>query len=340
LTTAALASDDLDDLSRLLDLIEPVLAEDELEPLRARIADAFAQLIGYESVRIYEASEDSQPVLVPRLVRHPRFAEAIVRSVVRLGNGLTGWAAQHRQVLHVARAHLDPRAEHLRDTPDGGTPEAMLVIPLIARDQLVGVLDLERYGGSAFSRSELALARRFAPLAAGALRAASRRASLERLALTDELTNLPNRRCLERVLEGEVARAERHHESLSLAVLDLDSFKPVNDRYGHAAGDRLLREIGSALGARLRGGDFAARVGGDEFVVILPSTDTYGAWVAAGELERAIAHATISVDGVDIAVSASVGIATRQDDETAVELLGRADRLMYLSKRRRRDTEA
>ena len=114
--------------------------------------------------------------------------------------------------------------------------------PLIAGGELVGVLDLERYGaGKGFSRKELALASRFAPLAAVALRAASRRAALERLALTDELTNLPNRRCLERVLEREVARAERHQECLSLAVLDLEGLKPTNDTRGAEAEQRHAR---------------------------------------------------------------------------------------------------
>jgi diguanylate cyclase (GGDEF)-like protein len=117
------------------------------------------------------------------------------------------------------------------------------------------------------------------------------------------------------VLEREVGRAERHQECLSLAVLDLDSFKPINDTLGHATGDRLLCEIGRALGARVRGGDFAARLGGDEFVVILARTDVRGARVVVRE--RGVGQAIISVDGIDIAVSASVGIATRKPGETS-----------------------
>jgi diguanylate cyclase (GGDEF)-like protein len=336
--TAALASDDLDELSRLVDLIEPVLAEDEPERLRARIADALAKLVPYESLRLYEASEEDQRKLVPRLVRHPFFAQAIAQTTVRIGDGLTGWAAQRRKPLLVPQAHLDPRAKHLPGTPDDGTPEAILVIPLVVGDELVGVLDAERYGaGNVFSSAELDSARRFASLAAGALRAALRRASLERLALTDHLTALPNRRCLERVLEREVARAERHHECLSLAVLDLDGFKPINDTHGHDTGDRLLSEIGRVLRTRLRGGDFAARLGGDEFVVILARTDERGARVVARELEQAVAQAIIPVAGVGVAVSASAGIATRRHGEKAAELLARADRLMYASKRRRSD---
>lgn len=337
--TAALASDGLDELSRLTEWIEPALAEDELEALRAQIADALAQLVPYQSVRLYELSEGSQPTLVPRLVRHPYLAEAIAQTTVRLGDGLTGWAAEHREALRVLDARLDPRAKHLRGTPDDNTPEAMLVIPLIAGDELVGVLNLERYStGQGFSRRESALAGRFAPLAAVALRAASRRAALELLALTDELTNLPNRRCLERVLDREVARAERHQECLSLAMLDLDGLKPTNDTHGHSAGDRLLREVGRALHARLRGGDFAARLGGDEFVVVLSRTDERGGAVAARELEQAVGRASINVDGVTVTASASVGIATRREGETAAELLARADREMYSRKSRRRGT--
>ena len=334
--TAALASGGLDELSRLTDWIKPALAEDELELLRAQIADALGLLVRHESVRLYEVREGPRPTLVPRLVRHPRLAEVIAQTTVRLGEGLTGWAAEHREALHLRDARLDPRAEHLRGTPDDGPPEAMLIVPLIAGGDLVGVLDLARYGaGKGFSRTESALAARFAPLAAVALRAAARRAALERLALTDELTGLPNRRCLELVLEREVARAERHQERLSLAVLDLDGLKPTNDTHGHAAGDRLLREVARALDMRLRGGDFAARLGGDEFVVVLPQTDERGAAVAARELEQAVRRAGFNFEGVAVAASASVGIATRRDGETAAELLARADHLMYASKRRR-----
>jgi GGDEF domain-containing protein len=298
--TAALASGGLDELSRLTDWIEPAVAEAELELLRAQIADAVALLVPHESVRLYEVSDGRRPSLVPRLVRHPRFAEIIAQTRLRLGEGLTGWAAEHREALHLPDARLDPRAEHLRGTPDDGPPEAMLIVPLIAGGDLVGVLGLARYGaGEGFSRRESALAGRFAPLAAVALRAAARRAALERLALTDELTGLANRRCLERVLEREVARA---------------------------------------LHTRLRGGDFAARLGGDEFVVVLARTDEHGAAVAARELEQAVGRASINVDGVGVAVSASVGIATRRDGETAAEILARADRLMYARKRRRHGT--
>src|ERR671927_765711 len=114
--TAALASDGLSELSRLTDWIKPALAEDELEPLRAQIADALALLVPYESVRLYELSAGTQPMLVPRLVRHPRLAEAIAQTTVRLGDGLTGWAAEHREAVRLLDARLDPRAEHLRGT--------------------------------------------------------------------------------------------------------------------------------------------------------------------------------------------------------------------------------
>lgn len=156
---------------------------------------------------------------------------------------------------------------------------------------------------------------------------------LDRLAGHDPLTGLLNRRLLLERLERAVARARRTGGTLGLLFIDLDRFKTVNDALGHGAGDALLVEIAHRLRARIRATDTAARLGGDEFVVLLePLRRPTDAGRVAREIMTAITH-PVALDGREIVVGASVGIATFPADGTGpVELLGRADAAMYRAK--------
>ncbi len=153
-------------------------------------------------------------------------------------------------------------------------------------------------------------------------------AGLVDLANTDELTGVANRRRLFETLAGELARARRHHRPLSLAMIDLDHFKAFNDRHGHGAGDRRLRELGRQLRERTRAQDLPARYGGEEFAVVLPETDTEGA-LHLVDLIRIETGADRS-HGEPLTFSA--GVATWDGQETPEELLGRADAALYSAK--------
>jgi diguanylate cyclase (GGDEF)-like protein/PAS domain S-box-containing protein len=146
----------------------------------------------------------------------------------------------------------------------------------------------------------------------------------------DPLTGLANRRRFEQELERQIERSSRHAEEAALAVIDLDSFKEVNDVHGHSAGDKLLAAVAAALHERLRATDVAARIGGDEFAAILIGVDERGAETAAGALTAAIAdHARAA----GFVASASVGVAMIEPGSCADELFARADRAMYAVKR-------
>ncbi|MEU2348657.1 GGDEF domain-containing protein [Modestobacter sp. NPDC049651] len=144
---------------------------------------------------------------------------------------------------------------------------------------------------------------------------------------TDPLTGLANRRSWEAEAARGLARALRHGEPLSVAVLDLDDFKGVNDRDGHGAGDRLLRDLAAHWTARLRTSDLLGRHGGDEFVVCLPGTDREDAREVLRRLDRDTAP-----------IGWSVGLASARPGDTLVTLLQRADEALYVSKRVRRET--
>jgi two-component system cell cycle response regulator len=155
----------------------------------------------------------------------------------------------------------------------------------------------------------------------------------QRLAASDALTGLMNRRAFSAFMNGELSRCERHGYALSFALLDVDHFKQVNDRHGHGAGDRVLSSMGMLLRQRLRGSDTAGRWGGEEFVVAFTSTDLKGARIGAERLREAIEQLVVVNDvGERIPVTASIGLATRQQGERLESLVSRADRAMYSAK--------
>lgn len=207
----------------------------------------------------------------------------MLRLRIRVGEGITGRAVLDQEPIASSDAHVDPRAALVPGTrPE---PEAILCVPLTARARRLGALTLYRRGSNrAFSNDELELARQFADVAAIALHNANTLAEFQRLALTDDLTGLANRRGFREELERLAASAERHAIPLSLLLLDVDNFKEVNDEHGHAAGDEILREIALMLRQRIRASDLAARIGGDEFAVLLPHTSEEEAAVVARDL--------------------------------------------------------
>ena len=155
-----------------------------------------------------------------------------------------------------------------------------------------------------------------------------------RLSLHDPLTRLYNRTFLFAVIEREIARASRTSRRFSLLMLDLDGLKPINDRFGHYFGDRMLQAVAEAIRQHIRLIDTAARYGGDEFVVLLPETDTEGAAVVAEKLRRSVAAIRLNA-GMDLLSStASIGVVAFPDDgRTADALTNRADQVMYGAKR-------
>ncbi len=153
------------------------------------------------------------------------------------------------------------------------------------------------------------------------------------LALTDELTGLANRRRLVEALEQEVARARRSRRPLSVAMIDLDYFKRYNDTFGHSAGDELLRRFAFRTTRRLRAQDLVARYGGEEFCLVLPETDCQ----CASELLDGIRVAGIDHDPLGRPVTFSAGLATWDGDESAEELVFRADASLYRAKAAGRD---
>ena len=171
------------------------------------------------------------------------------------------------------------------------------------------------------------------------LRLTAQKEHFRALAQTDGLTGLPNFRSFHARLEEEVARADRYSHPLACAMVDLDGLKQINDRLGHAAGNRAILALADAVREELRDTDFAARYGGDEFVVLLPQTNAQAAGLFAERLRRRLLAVS---EQAGLPVRASIGVAALTPDEVAgsdaaEDLLRRADEQLYKAKRSGRD---
>ncbi len=154
----------------------------------------------------------------------------------------------------------------------------------------------------------------------------------QRLALIDSLTGIPNRAAYDERIRQELAAVQRGGAAVSLLAWDIDRFKTVNDAYGHRAGDKVLRVIGQHLAQQVRGTDFVARFGGEEFLMILAGTDTSQALAAAEKIREGIARLGFHFRSRPVTVSASCGITTLRAHDTPDSAFDRADQALYRAK--------
>jgi diguanylate cyclase (GGDEF)-like protein len=212
-------------------------------------------------------------------------------------------------------------------------PTTELVVPLDAGAERLAVLLLgPRLNDRRYGPAELDLAGTLSFAAAIALKNAHLVEQLQTAANTDELTALMNRRALEERLGAELARSTRHRLDTTIILLDLDNFKLVNDNGGHAAGDDLLQAVGRLLKEQCRQPDVVGRLGGDEFLVMLPMTSPREAMVLVGRVQAGLA--ALAALGQGRPVTVSIGIAAAPGHGTTVSsLMAAADAAMYKAKR-------
>jgi diguanylate cyclase (GGDEF)-like protein len=239
------------------------------------------------------------------------------------------------------RALTSPEPPRVRSLARAGEPELesllpgssnVLVVGLSAGRESCGLL-LAEAGAPRISRRSVGMVGRFASHGALAFANADLKGEVARMADTDSLTGLANRRSLTKSLTREVARSQRSGEPLSLAVLDIDHFKRINDTFGHLAGDDVLRDVATAMAASVRDLDIVARYGGEEFAVVLPNCPSEGALLVVERVRAAITSATTMTK-----VTASAGVATVAGEASDGEaLMAAADEALYESKRSGRD---
>jgi diguanylate cyclase (GGDEF)-like protein len=162
-------------------------------------------------------------------------------------------------------------------------------------------------------------------------------ATLRHQATVDGMTGLYNRSYFNSLAESEWDRFRRHRRPLSLLMLDIDQFKSINDRYGHDVGDRVIVEIANACRAQKRKSDVAARLGGEEFAMLLPETQLEAARVVAERLRETISKYVVSTAEGNVSVTVSIGVSEASGTRNVLDLLKRADLALYRAKREGRN---
>ena len=298
-------------LEEIIDAAAGVLAAQSLQATLKAMAAALRPIVPFTSLAVYEADLDERKLNPVFAVG--RHVEQTLAFTPPLDASITGKAFMRGRLVHLEPGHPWLGSYQLPGTP-ADEEEAMIVAPLVAAGAPIGTLNVWREGlKPSFEREEAQLIRRFATLAAMAYDNARRREQLSQLALTDDLTSLPNRRHFQEHLSAELARVGREAVPVSLLLLDVDDFKSVNDTLGHAAGDAVLRELAGVLRDGVRTADVPCRTGGEEFAVILPGTDEREANQCA---ERLLARIRRSGD-----IRVSAGVSTAPGDGRTVATL-------------------
>jgi diguanylate cyclase (GGDEF)-like protein len=319
------------ELTELHKATEYLLTTIELEPLLGNILDAVTRAIPEaEKGLLYLMARDTGQLEMRAIIG---YNDERIQSLPREKFGYVAKAVEERMPQLVTNAQDDPLRSDEGNFDEMRSIRSAIVAPLILKNEVIGALSLESPKEKAFSKDDLRVLVTFAATATAAIRNAQLHGEVQKLALTDTLTNVYNRRGFMELSKREVERARRFGRPLSAIMVDVDHFKEINDTYGHAEGDRILRMVAERLNTNIREIDILGRYGGDEFTIILPETDLFVATNVAERVRRSVAEIPTSIKDETIRVSLSIGVA-RANPETAdlMGLLESADAAMYIAK--------
>jgi diguanylate cyclase (GGDEF)-like protein/putative nucleotidyltransferase with HDIG domain len=281
----------------------------------------------HDCIAIYVLRDN---VLVPEYVSGENF-QLFSSLRIPIGDGLSGWVAQTTRSIVNGNPSVEPG--YLDDPERYSTLRSALSVPLEGTNGVVGVLSLYAAAADNFTPDHLRILSAVTTKIALSIENALKYQQAESCATTDALTELPNARSLFMHLDAELARSKREGTRLCVLVCDLDGFKQVNDRFGHLEGNKVLRNVAQALRENCREFDYVARMGGDEFVVVLPGYPEESVQSKIRMLAEAAREAGRQVVNEDL-LSLSIGEASYPTDGIdAEQLLADADRRMYKAKR-------
>ena len=309
-------------VQRLATEISAVL---DIDDLAVRLLRIVCDAMGYEN-GFLATLDELEGAIVVRAAVGPSLD--YVGHRLKKGQGVSWWVLEHGLLQNVPDVHADTRYF--------GPPDirSSLIVPLRIGEERVGVLGIESTSGAAFTSEDEELLTAVSHQVAAAIRVARLHDAAKTAASTDLLTSLPNRRAFFEHLELSLRQAAEGMP-LAVAIVDVNLLKDVNDRYGHNVGDEALVRIGGLLTAGVRGGDFVARIGGDEFAVLFPGAPVLAAERIMRRLAESIAEAKRS-DGLPLPTVAW-GIAIAPEGPTTVDaVIDGADRAMYRQKQRGR----
>ena len=234
-------------------------------------------------------------------------------------------ACKDERIYEVLK-ELTPETEYILTNND-----KIGAFPLISEGEITGCI-VARSTLDKLSKRDISYLEQLTRQSAITISRANAYSKVLQYATLDALTNLNNRRQFETRLKQEIAITKRQNNPLCAMMIDIDFFKKVNDTYGHASGDEVLKTVASVIKAQLRESDIPARYGGEEFAVLLPYTHIDEAKIVGERLRKAVEETTVSLDNLNINVTISMGLAEFRQDESGEELFAQADKALYKAK--------
>jgi diguanylate cyclase (GGDEF)-like protein len=292
------------------------------------LAIRLKRMIPYDSLAIYVLRDDK---LRAEYVNGENF-RLFSALEIPLGQGLSGWVADNKKPIINGNPSVEPG--YLNDESKFTTMRSALAVPLVGLNGTVSVLTLYHQEKDAFTKDHLRILLAIVPKVALSIENALKYQQAESSASTDYMTGLPNARSLFLHLDGELARCRRLSSPLVVLVCDMNGFKQVNDKFGHLEGNKVLHKVALKLKESCREYDYVARMGGDEFVLVLPGLRLDQVQQKVQRLRAITAEAGREVCGTET-LGLSVGHSLfPEDGSDADQLLSEADRRMYAAKQK------
>ncbi len=302
--------------------------------------DEIPKLIGARLASLYILDESSD-ILHLEKNNHP----FLINNVVSLNQNppspmVAAVRSKELMLVNDVDTHNRPVIQKFqRAFSDNYHTKSCIIAPLICHSRVIGVLNLTDKGdGERFTQHDIAVLELFRQLIGASIGNVKLFEKTQKQAKTDGLTGMLNHRTFYEQLESELRRSQRYGGKISIIMADVDNFKPVNDNYGHRAGDMAIKQISRRLSACIRQIDIAARYGGDEFAVILPNTSLADAVTVAERMVHMVGETPILWEGHEIALSLSVGVGQFDGASYIGDVTKATDAALYAAKQAGKNT--